>query len=367
MAQLKARRLTIAIGPPIAFWAAFGAIVGVQTYLGMLSHHHSLVRLVGFEIAVFLFWAPATPLIARLARQFPLVPWRWRSFAVHAVAAIALSTADIAWSTWLALRVRPFDTRSYTQFAPGFAWSFATQIFLELFIYLGIVMSLAMLDFHARSRERALRAAELERELARARLEALSAQLQPHFLFNALHTVSGLIRGNEPKSAIGTIAGLSDILRYALDESGGSEAALEAELETTKRYLEIQKLRYGDRLRVEIDASPETLGAAVPRLLLQPLVENAIRHGAAADAGSPWLALRATREGDRLRIEVLNGASEAASGNGGLGIGLSNTRARLEQLFGASFAMSARRMNSRFEVIVELPWRTPGVAGVARD
>ena len=350
---------------PLGFWALFGMLVGVQTYLGMLSHHHSLARLAAYSMLVFLYWAPATSLIAWLAHRFPTVPWRWRSLAAHGGAAVVLSVADIAWAAWLALVMRPFDTRSYTQFVPGFMGSFASQFLMELLIYAGILATLEAFDHYRRSRERALRTAELERELARARLAALSAQLQPHFLFNALHTVSGLIRGQESQAAIGTLTGLSDILRYALDESGGPEAALEAELDVTRRFLEIQRLRRGDRLRIEFDIAPEALGAAVPRLLLQPLVENAIRHGVTA-SDPPWLRLRAKRAGERLRIEVVNGAGGETNGSGGMGIGLANTRERLAQLFGPASTLTAGRVADRFEVIVELPWRRPGEPGPTR-
>lgn len=355
-ATARGPRAPVVLGASLLFWTVFAVLQAVHTYLSMLSHQHSLPRLVFYYWLVFLFWVAVTPGIAFLARRFSLVPWRWSSAAVHAVVAIALTAIHMVWYITVMLAVRPYDVRTPDTFAAAFKM-FDVVIFpLNLLIYLATLGAIHAIDFHARSRERALRAAALERELAQARLDALAIQLQPHFLFNALHTVSGLIRGQEYPVAISTIAGLSDLLRYALDTSG-AEASLEEEIEVTRNYLAIQELRYRDRLTVSIEATPETLHASVPRLLLQPLVENAVRHGVGPGAAPAWLAVRTARRDGMLHIEVENSAGDGHGDDEGLGIGLRNTRERLDHLYGSAYALLARRIEDRFEVALDLPWR----------
>ena len=352
----RGSRAAFAFGWAALFWSAFGIFAAVQTYLSMMSHGHSLVRLIVYQLIVCLFWAAAFPVIAFLARRFPLAPWRWRSTAVHAAAAAGFATAFIAWDMAMNLAIRPYDIRNSTQFAPGFKQLLEMYFLLEILVYLGTVGVVYAIDFHRRSSERAVRAADLERELAQARLDALAIQLQPHFLFNALHTVAGLVRGGEPQAAITTIAGLSDLLRYALDTTGSPTVTLREEMEAMRRYLAIQELRYGGRLAVTLEVDPETLAATLPRLLLQPLVENAIRHGVAMNGRGPWLTLRTSRRDGDLHVEIQNSAHEQPN-EPGLGIGLSNTRARLAQLYGETYRLETRRLADRFELTLAIPWR----------
>src|SRR6185295_2208786 len=344
-------------GLPIIFWTLFAVLLAVHTYLSMLTHGHSFVRILLFEVVVSLFWALATPAIAFLAGRFPLVPFRWTSGLVHLLAAGVFASVSVAWHIEMTVSLRPFDWRGITSFGPNYLESLWQWLPSEILIYCGTVGAIYAFQFYRRSQERSLRAAQLEREVAQARLDALSLQLQPHFLFNALHTVAGLIRGDEDQAAISTIAGLSDLLRYALDSSGAPDVKLSEEIDIVKRYLAIETLRYRERLEVTIDADPESLSASVPRLLLQPLVENAVRHGVAATANSSWLSLKTRRTGEALTIEVSNSAGAAGNGERGFGIGLANTRARLEHLYGASHRLSIHRLPDRFELSLEIPWR----------
>jgi two-component system, LytTR family, sensor kinase len=350
-------RAAVVWGLPVLFWTLFAVLLAVHTYLSMLTHHHSFVRILLFEIAVCLFWALATPAIAFLARRFPLVPFRWTSVPLHLSATGVFVCASVAWHLRSSLTLRPFDVRNITSFGPNFLEALWLWLPSEVLIYWGTVGAVYAFEFYRRSQERALRSAQLEREVAQARLDALSLQLQPHFLFNALHTVTGLIRGDEDRAAISTIAGLSDLLRYALDSSGAADVKLSEEIDVAKRYLAIETLRYRERLAVTIEADPESLSASVPRLLLQPLVENAVRHGVAANANSSWLSLKTRRTGEALTIEVSNSAGAAGNGESGFGIGLANTRARLEHLYGASHRLSIHRLPDRFELFLEIPWR----------
>lgn len=353
-------RAAVVFAIPAIFWTLFAGLLAVHTYLSMLSHHHSFLRILLFEIIVCLFWAMAAPAIAFLAKRFPLVPFRWTSVPAHLLAAATFASASVAWHIRMGVSLQPYDVRSITSFGPNFVASLWNWFPSEVLIYWATVGAVYAFEFYKRSQERALRSAQLEREVAQARLDALSLQLQPHFLFNALHTVTGLIRGEEDQAAISTVAGLSDMLRYALDTSGAPEVRLGEELEIVKRYLAIERLRYRERLKVTIDVQAESVAARIPRLLLQPLIENAVRHGAAISAGSSWLELKTRRAGDSLLIEVSNRAGGETASESGFGIGLKNTRARLDQLYGPSHRLSIRRLPDRFELSLTIPWQETG-------
>jgi sensor histidine kinase YesM len=182
-----------------------------------------------------------------------------------------------------------------------------------------------------------LRASQLEAQVAQARLGALKAQLQPHFLFNTLNAIVVLVRQQKGQQAEETLARFSDLLRAVLADMEAQEVSLGRELEYLKLYLSIEQLRFSDRLRVEYDVDPELLDAAVPHMGLQPIVENAIRHGVGARATPGMIGIRAQRIGDQLRVIVRDDGPgfSAACSTGGRGLGLSNTRARLKQLYGA--------------------------------
>jgi len=196
---------------------------------------------------------------------------------------------------------------------------------------------------YARFQERAqavlrsdLRASQLETQVAQARLGALKAQLQPHFLFNTLNAIVVLVRQQKGQQAEETLARFSDLLRAVLADMELQEVTLGRELEYLKLYLSIEQLRFSDRLRVDIDVDPELLDAAVPHMGLQPIVENAIRHGVGQRASFGAIGIVARRVGDELHVTVRDDGPgfAARSGHSGLGLGLANTRARLKQLYG---------------------------------
>jgi two-component system, LytTR family, sensor kinase len=201
---------------------------------------------------------------------------------------------------------------------------------------------------YARFQERAravlrsdLRAAQLETQVAQARLGALKAQLQPHFLFNTLNAIVVLVRQQKGQQAEETLARFSDLLRAVLADMEAQEVTLARELEYLKLYLSIEQLRFSDRLRIDIDVDPDLLDAAVPHMGLQPIVENAIRHGVGPRATPGAIVIRAQRIGDALHVTVLDDgpgfrAAGGLSDRHGMGLGLANTRARLKQLYGDS-------------------------------
>src|SRR6267143_1696486 len=181
----------------------------------------------------------------------------------------------------------------------------------------------------------AWRATRLEMQLVQARLDALVGQLQPHFLFNTLHTISAFVL-EDPKQANRMIARLSELLRQSFNTERGPLVTLEEELELLDHYVAIQEARFGDRLRVTFRVDPRASAAMVPTLLLQPLVENAIRHGAVPNGGVAEVEIAATRVGESVHLEVRDNGPGVVASNGRGGLGLTNTRARLLELYGPS-------------------------------
>jgi LytS/YehU family sensor histidine kinase len=206
------------------------------------------------------------------------------------------------------------------------------------------------------------RAAELERQLAVSRLDALRMQLHPHFLFNSLHAIASLI-GEQPGIARRMVVALGDFLRLTLKDGSGPVRSLAEELEFTDLFMRIEKLRLGERLTVDYDIESEATKAEVPQLLLQPLFENAVRHGAARVTGSCKITFRAHRENGTLNLSLENdgpeiGATRDASTNG---VGLSNTTARLRLHYGESFTLHYRdRPHGGARVEVSLPYQRAG-------
>ncbi|HLA70764.1 MAG TPA: histidine kinase [Steroidobacteraceae bacterium] len=187
-----------------------------------------------------------------------------------------------------------------------------------------------------------LRASQLETQVAQARLGALKAQLQPHFLFNTLNAIVVLVRQQKGQQAEETLARFSDLLRAVLADMDAQEVTLARELEYLNLYLSIEQLRFSDRLRVDIDVEPDLLDAAVPHMGLQPIVENAIHHGVGQRATPGVIEIRAARMGDELHVMVRDdGPGFSQPGAGGLKLGLANTRARLKQLYGETSTLKA--------------------------
>ena len=240
-------------------------------------------------------------------------------------------------------------------------WTYwlVSTLALQFFVYCAIVAAAHGVVYYERSRERD----HLAARLADVRLQLLSMQLQPHFLFNTLNTIAELFH-EDPEAADYMIAGLSDLLRRTLELGPTQEIPLHAELDLLGRYLDIQKARFGDRLVVTIVVDDDARIASVPVLLLQPLVENAIRHGLAERVSSGRIDIAARRDGARLVITVtddgLGAATQIASGNERVGLG--NTRARLEALYGSQHRLELANAPERgARVSLEVPFRAAQV------
>jgi signal transduction histidine kinase len=285
-----------------------------------------------------LIYATLTPIVLLLAIRHPLLRKNWQVRVLAYVAgAIAFTAAHAA----IRMLVYPVvDSMSKQAYPLGFA------LFGRLFlynlpddcfsIYLPVVIIAHMICYYRESRNRELRASQLETRLVQAQLRALKNQLQPHFLFNTLHSISTLMLTNVT-AADAMLARLSDLLRMSLDSNSVQETSLNREMQFVEGYLEIEKMRFGDRLQVQYDVHPDTLDARVPHLLLQPLVENAIRHGISrrVTEGKVWIS--AERSNDELFIEVGDngpGFSVNTEWRAKHGLGLSATRERLRVFYG---------------------------------
>jgi signal transduction histidine kinase len=278
-------------------------------------------------------WALFSPLIFLVCRRFSRSRWRLIFGQLGAAIIFALLHCGIVTTgAWIEAQV------IHTGLGVGRLWQIiVTSYFHEdVLTYAGIVSVWYALDYYRRFREREQRASELEGHLSRARLQALKMQLHPHFLFNTLNGIAALNYEN-PKAANRMLARLSELLRLALDDDDAPEAPLRKELEFNRRYLELEQIRLGDRLTTKLEIAPDTLDASVPNLLLQPLVENAIRHAIAPYAAPGQICIQAHRQNDMLCLRVsdsgpgLRGDPAALNGPG---LGLKNTRARLRHLYG---------------------------------
>jgi hypothetical protein len=328
------------------FWFLFGLITGIQIWISMLEHHHSVPRLLGYYVLVWEAWLIPTAAIFWLGRRFPVIPLRARNLLVHVAAACVIAVVHVLYWIGLMLAMKPFDRMTAPPSAVSIGAWFASRSPLELILYcliLGATITASYYD----------RAAKLEASLADARLHALEMQLQPHFLFNTLNAVSSLVRSRRNDEAVTMIAGLSDLLRYTLDHAGQQHVALEDELAILRQYLEIQHSRFPDRMSFAIDLAPEARRAAIPALLLQPLAENAVRHGIAPSNGPGVIQIRAFREDGQLHIEVFNTGVLAA---GREGIGVRNTHERLRHLYGDAAHFDLFGEDGGVRASVSIPW-----------
>lgn len=343
-AQERNRQVFLVV---LIFLVAYAILISGQAYV-LCEGRIPWFTLALYYLVLKSVWVALAPGVLWLAHRFPIDKSRWKAnLPLHFTAASALSV--------LALGPNAAIDRQFRVYAPVIAGSFLdeymhlvwTYFHEGILVYFAIVGTDIAFDYYQRYRDRELQAARLKEQLAQAQLQALRAQLQPHFLFNALNSISGLIRNNENKAAISMTAQLSELLRHILDQSDKQEVALQDELETTRRYLEIQQTRFFDRLAVRLDIDPETLDAKVPSLVLQPLVENAFRHGVSTRTTPSLIELTAHRDNGSLRIEIYNDGPLLPpdwNPDASAGIGLANTRARLKQLYAGrhSFTLGNR-------------------------
>jgi hypothetical protein len=339
-------------------WTAVGLLCGLEIWISMITHGHQLWRVLAYQVLVWNGWFVLFPAIGWLVGRVPVAPPRLRAVAVHAGAAIVIAGVHSAWWTMLLVEMRPYDAMGISRFVDGFLSIGCSGLPLQLCVYCGIVAATYAIEFYDKYRDRERAAARLETSLSEARLHALELQIQPHFLFNTLNSISALVRTAREREAVTMIAGLSDLLRYSLDHAGEQRVALAQELAVIGRYLEIERLRFPDRVAFEIDAPAAVRRAAVPALLLQPLVENAIRHGIAPSAAPGRVELRVRRDDAWLRIELFNTGRLAADHRAG--VGLRNTQDRLRHLYRGDHRFELRAHDGGVIAELAVPWSEAG-------
>ncbi len=306
----------------------------------MLTHGHDWWRLFLWQAGGWSLWGLAAPAVLALGRRLRLERGRRvRNVLAHAAIGVVLAIAHLAPVTWLTQAIDPYQpVQSGLAFSAQYRELIPTWFPLNVLVYWGILGAGQAWHYYRRFRERELRASQLEALLARAELQALKLQLHPHFLFNSLNAVAGLVRRGDNPQAVRMLAGLSDLLRYVLDNAERQTVLLGEELEFIRRYLEIQQLRFGDRLASELAVEPTALAVRVPNLVLQPLVENALEHGVAG-RGRGRIRLTGELRGGRLLLAVEDDGAGLDAGGASFGVGLENTRARLEQQYGGDFGL----------------------------
>jgi two-component system, LytTR family, sensor kinase len=360
-------------------WAQLALIWGIWTFIGLVFTLQSYFTSYRSEQPMSLgdsaylqftwsyLWALATPLVLWAASRLPIERSNWlRPSLLHIPISLFLSVILTAighvlvWLHWGYQLGRPFSFDRMSRFVVA---NFSEGIG----IYMLIALISYALNYYKRYRESQLRTLQLEAQLSHSQLQALKMQLHPHFLFNTLHSISALLN-KDPESARKMITRLGDFLRLTLENSGSQEVTLEQEMTFLRCYLEIERIRFQDRLVTRMDVSDQTLDAKVPNLILQPIVENAIRHGIAPRSTPGLIEIEAERLNSTLRIQVRDNGPGLPSHRTSenmfkKGLGLANTEKRLEQLYGAAHLFDlSDHPEGGLLVTLEIPFHKDGSA-----
>jgi len=348
----------------IAVWAMLGLIYAGPIYFEVRAEGmgHAASRIFSWGILSWLAWAPLTPVMIWLARKYSLAGETWkRNLLVHVPSFLLISMIHSAAATVITITIKPFDNMDSSPmvFWPRFFSRAKGSFGSDLLIYGGVIGIYYALDYYRKYREREFLTTRLEAQLTQAQLNSLRMQLHPHFLFNTLNSIVGLVRDNRNQTAVNMLVGLSDLLRHTLDHSDRQEVELREEINFIKLYLSIQEMRFSDRLKIEFNIDPATTRAMVPNLILQPLTENALRHGIGRSVDSGLVGISSAVEDGHLRLMVYDdgaGLPEHWQLKGSAGIGLANTAARLEQLYDNDHQLDIRnRDGGGVEVVIVMP------------
>jgi signal transduction histidine kinase len=349
------------------FWTLVGLAFAGQLYLSRanvgapVTWQFALGRALADWYVFALLSLPAFWLAQRF--HFDRATWGGH-LMIHVPASVVFSLA------WMLVRAAVEQWHGWSggnrvDFREAFSHALVATFSFNLLVYWAIVAVAHAFDYYRKFNEHELRTAELENRLTQSRLQALQMQLNPHFLFNTLNAIASLMH-KDVDAADRMIARLGELLRYALESTEAHEVPLQQELDFLRRYLEIEQTRFGDRLVVRMEIAPETLDARVPNLLLQPLVENAIAYGVAPHSRLGTIVLSSRRDNEILELQVRdNGNGLPPDGKFREGIGLSNTRARLQQLYGAGHQFDLEKApEGGLAVKIVIPWRTKEKADV---
>jgi signal transduction histidine kinase len=345
-----------------AMWCAGGLFEASQSVLIMRfaeNKRHSWLPLFATELATWLPWALATPLVIGLARRYPIIRGTTvRTIAVHLATFATISAVAEVWSAALQVLFNPWGNRRPPTFWDTWSTTLLYQVLIFLIAYALILTITYLVDSRENIARQMTETARLNEELSKAQLGALRRQMEPHFMFNTLNSIAGLVRDQRNDAAVSMIVGLSEFLRRAAEDSHRSQVTLAEEVEYLQRYVDIQRVRFGERLRVSVDIPADLLDTQVPNLLLQPLVENAIKHGVAKRVVGGDVRVTGARRDGSVCLSVYNDGPSFPEDwqTSGVGVGLANLRTRLKILHGDTSELQMRRAGADgVEVVVTLP------------
>ena len=344
-----------------AIWLGCGLIDATETVLTMRAEHmhHAWTRLFITSVTMWVPWAIVTAPAMRLNQRFPILQSRnAKTWLVHFSAVAFIDIFFAGWSTAQRFIFNPYGDHGPT---PPFhvAWLQASVggILATIILYGAVIAVDTLLDSRSRLARQQAETAHLNEQLSKAQLDALRRQIEPHFLFNTLNSVSALIREHRNDAAVMMIAGLSDFLRRLLADPSRQQVPLAEEMEFAQKYLDIQKVRFVDRLQLAVDVPSDLLIAQVPTLILQLMVENAIKHGIAKRAHGGLIRISASRNNGTLTLSVYNDGPSLSANIAPSGIGLTNMRTRLQGLYGDAFALDMHNLQpGGVEVSVSVPF-----------
>jgi two-component system, LytTR family, sensor kinase len=345
---IRNRRLLkwVAIWAIWTFFAFFFASQVALQYQMLLPNPVPFSQVLLWQLVSGYVWFGITPIILFLARRFPFDEGKWKtSLPIHVVAGVMIAFCQLLIDSFLLTRLGYPPNHEFPTFLDAYKYFLTVNVHFSTLIYMVVVGIASASRYYQKYRERELQTSKLEARLAQSRLQVLKMQLHPHFLFNTLNAISELIH-RDPESADRMLMDLSDLLRLSFENLELQEIPLKQELEFLEKYLEIEQMRFHDRLTVDLHISPETLDACVPNMILQPLVENAIKHGIAPRSSGGRIDINAARSNGHLQINVSDDGLGVPFGDLEHlpeGVGLSNTRRRLHHLYGTKheFQLSA--------------------------
>jgi signal transduction histidine kinase len=353
---------TVAIVATVAA-SVLALIIASQTYLSMLSHGHSFVRLFVWQFLSFSFWALLAPWIVAMAQR--------RGYLALAALALALSAAHLLIAAELIRWLQPLQPiQTYDTFGQALSATMPYQVLSNPIICLVLIVGGRAMGAYERARQLQLRESQLESELAKAQLDALRLEIEPHFLFNTLNSIAALIRINDNAAALSMLLRLSELMRSTLDRTAGHFTPLSDELGIVTRYVDLHRERFGDRLNVVYSVDDSCGSVPVPSFLLQPLVENALRHGLGPSARQGRLEIGAAASAaGTMTLWVSDdgrGLPPGFDATAHTGTGLRNVRARLARIYGnqARFTLTRDQAGlTRAEIV--LPAAAAPVAATA--
>jgi signal transduction histidine kinase len=348
----------------VGMWTLIGLSFSALYYASAAAENRrvSVYFALSMNLTRFYVWALLSLIVYRVATKFPIRvrPFAYTNLLSNILSVLIFAVIHQSVFMFIGWEMDPTFKTRFATFKDFYQVVFLTGLYLDILLALLIVIAQHAFIFYRNYRDGEVQQSLLKTQLAQAQLQALKMQLHPHFLFNALHSISALVLEDPPRANL-MISSLGDFLRLTLEQSEAT-VPLREELEFLRCYLEIEQIRFEDRLTVRFDIDQTALNATVPHLILQPLVENAIRHVVATRSQATEIEVRARVFDHLLRLEVTDNGPGIQSGvNVGIGVGLENVRARLKQTYGSL---------SRFEivngsdcgltVVLEIPLEGPG-------